>query len=59
MNQLHEAQKEMILFLKNIDNVYPLQLKDAFTSLHIKLKPFEFQPFENRVFLILDIVSWL
>ena len=59
MNQPHEVQKEIILFLKNIDNVYPLQLKDAFKSLHFRLKPFENQPFENRAFLYLDIVSWL
>lgn len=59
MNQLHEVQKEMILFLKNIDTVYPLQLKNAFKNLHTKLKTFEQRPFENRVFLYLDIISWL
>ncbi len=59
MNQLHEVQKEMILFLKNIETVYPLQLKNAFKMLHAKLKPFENEHFENRVFLYLDIISWL
>lgn len=59
MNELHEVQKEIILFLKNIETVYPLQLKHAFKSLHKKLKPFENQRFENRVFLYLDIISWL
>ena len=59
MNQLHAVQKEIILFLKDVELVYPLQLKFAFKALHTKLKLFEDQQFENRVFLYLDIISWL
>ena len=59
MNDLHEVQKEMIKFIKNLQNIYPHEIKKAFTRLHAKLSQFENDPYEGRAFLYLDILSWL
>lgn len=59
MNDLHAVQKEMILFLKNLPNISPLKIKEAFTDLHRTLKQYETDTFERRAFLYLDIISWL
>jgi hypothetical protein len=59
MNDLHEVQKEMIKFIKSLQNIYPQDIKKAFKKLHSKLKTFEDDPYESRAFLYLDIISWL
>jgi hypothetical protein len=59
MNDLHEVQKEMIRFLRNLPEVSPLEIKDEFRKLHAKLKEYEDHPYERRAFLYLDIISWL
>jgi len=59
MNDLHEVQRKMILFLKNLNNIYPQDLKKAFIKLHDELKVYENHPFEKRAFLYLDVLSWL
>ena len=59
MNDLHEVQKEMIKFIKGLQNIYPHELKKAFKELHATLKQYEDHPFERRAFLYLDIISWL
>lgn len=59
MNDLHEVQKEMIKFLRNLGNIYPHELKSEFKKLHIRLKKYENHPYEKRAFLYLDIISWL
>ena len=59
MNDLHEVQKEMIKFIRNLQDIYPHELKKAFKELHSKLKTFESHPYERRAFLYLDIISWL
>lgn len=59
MNDLHEVQREMIKFMKNLGNIYPHQLKSEFKKLHTRLKVFENHPYEKRAFLYLDIISWL
>lgn len=59
MNDLHEVQKEMIRFLRNLPEVSPLYLKDEFRKLHSTLKVYEDHPYERRAFLYLDILSWL
>ncbi len=59
MNELHSVQKKMISFLKNLSNIYPHDLKNAFISLHSELKQFENHPYEKRSFMYLDIISWL
>ena len=59
MNDLHEVQKEMIKFIRGLQDIYPHDLKDAFKDLHKKLKIYEDHPYERRAFLYLDIISWL
>lgn len=59
MNDLHEVQKEMIKFLRNLGEIFPNQLKDEFKKLHATLKKYENHPYEKRAFLYLDIISWL
>ncbi|GLB52284.1 hypothetical protein NBRC110019_13230 [Neptunitalea chrysea] len=59
MNDLHEVQREMIKFLKNLGNIYPHELKREFIKLHDRLQLYEDHPYEKRAFLYLDIISWL
>ena len=59
MNELHEVQREIIKFLKNLSSIYPNDLKSEFKKLHDKLIVFEDHPYEKRAFLYLDIISWL
>ncbi|MCG8575582.1 MAG: hypothetical protein MI810_11915 [Flavobacteriales bacterium] len=59
MNDLHRVQVEIIAFLKNLNNIYPSELKNAFKDLFDKLKKLEDHPYEKRSFLYLDILSWL
>lgn len=59
MNDLHEVQKEIISFLKNLGNIYPHNIKKEFIKLYNKLKVLEAHPYERRAFLYLDILSWL
>ena len=59
MNELHEVQKEMIKFIRGLQDIYPQDLKNAFKELHKTLIAFEDHPFERRAFLYLDIISWL
>ncbi|WP_299250830.1 hypothetical protein [uncultured Lacinutrix sp.] len=59
MNDLHEVQKEMIKFIKGLQDIYPQDLKNAFRSLRDTLKTYEEHPYERRAFLYLDIISWL
>jgi len=59
MNELHIVQKKIISFLRNLSNMYPHDLKNAFIKLHADLKIYEHHPFEKRSFMYLDIISWL
>ena len=59
MNDLHEVQKEMIKFIRALQDIYPHDLKKAFKNLLERLKIYEDHPFERRAFLYLDIISWL
>ena len=59
MNDLHEVQKEMIKFIRGLQDIYPHDLKNAFKDLVSTLKTYEDHPFERRAFLYLDIISWL
>ena len=59
MNDLHEVQKEMIKFIRGLQDIYPHDLKKAFKTLHQQLKVYEDHPHERRAFLYLDIISWL
>ena len=59
MDDLHEVQKEMIKFIKGLQDIYPHDLKKAFIDLHARLKTYEDHRYERRAFLYLDIISWL
>ncbi len=59
MNDMHNVQKEMMKFLRNLPEVSPLEIKKKFRKLHDTLKVYEDHPFERRAFLYLDILSWL
>ena len=59
MNDLHEVQKEIIKFLRNLGDIYPTDLKGEFQKLYNELKKYENHPYEKRAFLYLDILSWL
>jgi hypothetical protein len=59
MNELHEVQREIIKFVKNLETIYPSELKSEFQKLHDRLLIFENHPYEKRAFLYLDIISWL
>ena len=59
MDDLHEVQKEMIKFIRSLQDMYPHDLKKAFKKLHAQLKTFEDHPYERRAFLYLDVISWL
>lgn len=59
MNDLHQVQRKMIAFIKNLSNLYPQDLQKAFINLHSELAVFENHPYEKRSFLYLDILSWL
>lgn len=59
MNDLHEVQKEMIKFLRNLGEIYPSEIKNEFKKLRKRLEVYEDDPYERRAFLYLDILSWL
>lgn len=59
MNELHLVQQKFISFLRNLSNIYPHEIKNAFKDLHRELKVFENHPYEKRSFMYLDIISWL
>ncbi len=59
INDLYEVQKEMIKFLRGLQDIYPQDIKQAFMRLRETLQPYEDHPYERRAFLYLDIISWL
>lgn len=59
MNDLHEVQKEIIRFLKNLSNLYPSDIKKEFIKMRARFIELEEKKYEKRAFLYLDIISWL
>ncbi|MET3025942.1 hypothetical protein ABXT06_04640 [Flavobacterium sp. UW10123] len=59
MNDLHEVQKEIIKFLRNLNNFYPADIKKEFKKMHTRFVELEKNTYEKRAFLYLDIISWL
>ncbi|OUS00429.1 hypothetical protein A9Q86_10685 [Flavobacteriales bacterium 33_180_T64] len=59
INDLYEVQKEMIKFIRSLQDIYPQDIKKAFKELLKTLKTYEDHPYERRAFLYLDIISWL
>ena len=59
MNDLHEVQKEIIRFLKNLNSLYPADIKKEFIKMRARFIELEKNTYEKRAFLYLDIISWL
>lgn len=59
MQNLQAVQKEFIVSIKALSDVYPHQIKKEFKKIHVRLQRFENHPYEKRAFLYLDILSWL
>ena len=59
INDLYEVQKELIKFIKGLQDIYPQDIKQAFETLRNTLRKYEDHPFERRAFLYLDVISWL
>ncbi len=59
MNDLNEVQKEIIRFLKNLNSIYPGDIKKEFIKMKERFVELEKNTYEKRAFLYLDIISWL
>ena len=59
MENLQAVQKEFIVSIKALSDVYPQEIKNEFKKIHARLSKFENHPYEKRAFLYLDILSWL
>ena len=59
INDLYEVQKEMIKFIRGLQDIYPQDIKSSFVKLYHTLMAYEEHPYERRAFLYLDIISWL
>ena len=59
MNDLNEVQKEIIRFLKNLNSIYPGDIKKEFITMKVRFVELEKNTYEKRAFLYLDIISWL
>ena len=59
MENLQAVQKEFIVSIKALGDVYPNEVKREFKKIHTRLQKFEEHPYEKRAFLYLDILSWL
>ena len=59
MNDLHEVQKEIMRFMKNLNSIYPSDIKKEFVKMRIRFIELEKNTYEKRAFLYLDIISWL
>ncbi|WP_299015915.1 hypothetical protein [uncultured Polaribacter sp.] len=59
MENLQEVQKVFLTSIKDLNDVFPHEIKNEFKKIHAKLKVFENHPYEKRAFLYLDILSWL
>ncbi|TVZ57279.1 hypothetical protein OD91_2597 [Lutibacter sp. Hel_I_33_5] len=59
MENLQEVQKEFIVSIRSLSDVFPHEIKKEFKKIHTRLKVFENHPYEKRAFLYLDILSWL
>ena len=59
MNDLGDVQKEIFRFVRRIPRIQENELKKEFINLRDKLSILRKNPFEQRPFLYLDIISWL
>lgn len=59
MNDMHEVQKEIIRFMKNLNSIYPSNIKKEFIKMKERFVELDKNTYEKRAFLYLDIISWL
>jgi tetratricopeptide (TPR) repeat protein len=59
MNDLGNVQKEIFRFVRRIPRMQESELKQEFINLRDKLVVLQKDPYEQRPFLYLDIISWL
>ena len=59
MNDLGNVQKEIFRFVRRIPRMQESELKQEFINLRNKLVVLQKDPYEQRPFLYLDIISWL
>jgi hypothetical protein len=59
MESLQKVQRYVLDFLKRLALIKPEELRSEFKKLHNKLVSLQENPFEQRAFLYLDIISWL
>lgn len=59
MNDMHAVQKEIIAFLKKLNNIYASEVKGELRALYDRLLPYASHPYERRPFFYLDLISWL
>lgn len=53
------ALREIFKFLRRLTRIHPRDLPEAFVALRAKLEKIAQDPYEQRPFLYLDILSWL
>jgi len=59
MENLQAVQKEFIVSIRALSDVYPHEIKREFKKIYERLQKFENHRYEKRAFLYLDILSWL
>ena len=59
MENLQAVQKEFIVSIKALSDVFPHQIKNELKNIHKRLQIFENHRYEKRAFMYLDILSWL
>jgi hypothetical protein len=59
MDELNVLQKEMLNFLNRLDTFFRDDIIEKFRELYQRILPYESHPYEKRLFLYLDLVSWL
>ncbi len=59
MEDLHQVQKEILMFLRRLPQIPQSNLVSEFENLLTTFKRLRKDPYEKRPFLYLDIISWL
>lgn len=59
MNDLGNVHKEIFRFVRRIPRIQESELREEFIALRDKLARLREDPYEQRPFLYLDIISWL
>ncbi|MGM0532294.1 MAG: hypothetical protein ACQER7_13190 [Bacteroidota bacterium] len=59
MDNLQQVQRHVVDFLRRLTHINPDDLHSEFEKLRDKLVSLKDDPFEQRAFLYLDIISWL